>query len=124
MKTSLLLLVLLAACSSDPVAIAEFRVDASLATAPSTLVTETGHYLGCSVTWTFMANDGSATIYYSTGPGSTDGTNQWWENGDFRGSAHVSLFVPSGRQIDYNLHRVNGTTEIWRKESGPIAISC
>jgi hypothetical protein len=117
-------LVLLVGCGSNPVSIADFRVDASRATAPSTLVTETGHYSGCSVTWTFTANDESATIYYSTGPGSTDGTNEWWENGNFRGRDIVTFFVPTGRSIEYMLWRVQGTTEVWRKESGPISISC
>src|SRR5947209_6375994 len=99
-------------------------MDVSFATAPTTLVTETGHYPGCSVTWTFAANDANPTVYYSTGPGMTAAASQWWENGNFRGRGTVRLFVPAGRSIDYQLWRVNGTTETWRKDSGPISISC
>jgi len=123
-RTWTLALLLLAGCGSDLVAIKDFDVSASLASAPSTLVTETGRWDGCRTTWTFTANDSHPTIYYSVGPALVAGHSEWWENGNFRNRGQVSLFAPMGREIAYALWRVEGTTEVWRKESGRRQVSC
>ena len=122
----LIIFALLIACSDSagPVPIADFDVSTSLSASPSTLVTTSGRWDGCSVTWVFTTNDSRPTVYYSVGPGMTSAAPNWWENGNFRSRVNVSLFVPAGRQIDYMLSRVEGTTEVWRKESGSISVSC
>ena len=126
MNRLVILLAMLTACSdtSGPVPLQDFDVSASLSTVPTTVVTENGRWEGCQTTWVFSTNDSHPTIYYSVGPGLTAAVTEWWENGSFRNRGEVSLFVPTGRSIEYLLWRVQGTTEVWRKESGSRQISC